>query len=180
VESEGADKGATFIVTLPLADARVPADHVPNEPVRGARKDALDAGGRLAGVRVLLVDDESDARDVMASALEASGATVTSAASAKDALQALASRNGGIDVLLADIAMPGEDGYQLIQQVRAQPVAEIASIPAAAVTACARDDERRRALAAGFQMHLAKPLAPAALVNAVAELAARQGASLHR
>jgi len=73
-------------------------------------------------------------------------------------------------VLLSDIAMPGHDGYELIRQLRAQP-AGIATVPAAAVTACAGTDERERALAAGFQMHLAKPVLPAALVQAVAHLA---------
>ena len=106
----------------------------------------------------------------MASALETCGATVASAASATDALETLAGTE--IDVLLADIAMPGQDGYQLIRSIRAMPSARAGPIPAAAVTACARDDERDRALAAGFQMHLTKPIDPVALARAVAILAA--------
>jgi CheY-like chemotaxis protein len=84
-----------------------------------------------------------------------------------------------MDVLLADIAMPGQDGYDLIRAVRALPSARAATIPAAAVTACARDDERERALAAGFQQHVAKPLQPVFLVQTVADLA-RAGASGRR
>ncbi|OFW03529.1 MAG: hypothetical protein A3H96_20010 [Acidobacteria bacterium RIFCSPLOWO2_02_FULL_67_36] len=171
VTSDGLDKGATFTVTLPIADSRGSADHASGELVRPSRVEP--PAPRLTGLRVLLVDDESDARDMMVSALEASGATVMAAASARDALDTLAGSRERIDVLLSDIAMPGQDGYELIREVRSQPAADAARIPAAAVTACARDDERERALAAGFQMHLAKPLAPSALVAAVAELAAR-------
>jgi CheY-like chemotaxis protein len=123
----------------------------------------------LDGIRVLLVDDEPDAREMMASALETCGATVTSAASARDALETLA--HGDIDLVLSDIAMPGQDGYELIREIRAMPSSRLAGVPAAAVTAHAREDERERALAAGFQMHLAKPIHPATLAKAVAALA---------
>jgi CheY-like chemotaxis protein len=125
-------------------------------------------GGLLHGVRVLLVDDEPDAREMMAAVLETSGATVASAASATDALETLTGRD--FDVVLADIAMPGQDGYQLIQSIRESSDARLAHMPAAAVTACASDDERDRALAAGFQAHLAKPIRPAQLTQAVAAL----------
>jgi CheY-like chemotaxis protein len=117
---------------------------------------------------VLLVDDESDVREMMMLALERSGATVISAASAREALDTLARVD--VDVLLADIAMPGEDGYDLIRKVRGLPAGRASRIPAAAVTACAREDERQRALAAGFQLHLAKPLDSAQLTQAVAAL----------
>ena len=127
----------------------------------------------LTGIRVLLVDDEPDAREVMASALEICGARVLSAASARAALDILA--NDEVDLLLADIAMPGQDGYALIREIRAMPSARLSAIPAAAVTAHARDDERDRALAAGFQMHLAKPVQPAVLARAVATLASEKG-----
>jgi CheY-like chemotaxis protein len=93
---------------------------------------------------------------------------VTAAASADEALQLLAD-DSSIDVLLSDIAMPGHDGYDLIRQVRARS-SDLAALPAAAVTARASSDERDRALAAGFQMHLAKPVLPHALVEAVANL----------
>jgi CheY-like chemotaxis protein len=129
----------------------------------------------LDGIRILLVDDEPDAREVMASALETCGATVVSAASTPEALETLARTD--VHLLLADIAMPGQDGYQLIRAIPAMPSAHLATIPAAAVTAHARDDERERALAAGFQMHLTKPIEPAALARAVAVLAANARSS---
>jgi CheY-like chemotaxis protein len=99
----------------------------------------------------------------MAAALETCGATVTSASSVRDAIETLGQT--GIDVVLSDIAMPGQDGYELIREIRAMPTSAIASIPAAAVTACVRDDERERALAAGFQTHLKKPVQPMALAH---------------
>jgi CheY-like chemotaxis protein len=91
------------------------------------------------------------------------------AASARDALETLARTE--VDLLLADIAMPGQDGYELIREIRAMPSARLANLPAAAVTAHARDDERASAIAAGFQLHLAKPVHPGALARAVAALA---------
>jgi CheY-like chemotaxis protein len=118
---------------------------------------------------VLVVDDEPDAVEMMSAALEACGASVVSAASARDALETL--ERGGVDLLLSDIAMPGEDGCELIRSIRSMPSIQLATLPAAAVTAHARDDERERALAAGFQMHLSKPVQPAALARAVAALA---------
>ena len=96
-----------------------------------------------------------------------------SAASARAALDVLASHE--VDLLLADIAMPGQDGYELIREIRSMASARLSAIPAAAVTAHARDDERERALAAGFQMHLAKPVQPVALARAVATLASEKG-----
>jgi CheY-like chemotaxis protein len=122
-------------------------------------------------MRILLVDDESDAREVMAAALQACGATVLSVGSADDAIELFATSHERIDVLLSDIAMPGRDGYDLIRHVRALSAPDIATIPAAAVTACAGADDRQRALAAGFHMHLIKPLRPATLAQAVASLA---------
>jgi CheY-like chemotaxis protein len=105
---------------------------------------------------------------MMAAVLESCGATMFTAASAIEAMQILARTE--INLLLSDIAMPGQDGYELIRAIRAMPSA-IASLPAAAVTARARDDERDLALAAGFQMHLTKPVHPAALARAVESLA---------
>jgi signal transduction histidine kinase/ActR/RegA family two-component response regulator len=168
-ESEGEGRGATFTVSLPVAaghenaSTRPPSDAAPHaDPPDSPSLTSLE------GVRVLIVDDDADAREVMASALETSGATVTAAASADEALELLGG-NAAIDVLLSDIAMPGHDGYDLIRQVRSRST-ELAAIPAAAVTACASSDERDRALAAGFQLHLAKPVLPHALVEAVASL----------
>ena len=169
-ESEGLDRGAAFTVRLKAtasgSNRAASATAVP--PVA---TEPPESSPELTGIRVLLVDDEADSREMMASALQACGATVVSATSAKDALLAL--RRSHIDVMLSDIAMPEKDGYELIREVRGAAADRIAALPAAAVTACVRDDEREQALAAGFQMHLAKPVHPAALVRAVATLARR-------
>jgi CheY-like chemotaxis protein len=137
--------------------------------MRLAAEDGDHNNPALNGIRVLLVDDEADSREMMASALETCGATVVAAASATEAIHALS--HAPVDVMLSDIAMPDKDGYELIREIRATQAAPIATMPAAAVTACVRDDDRQRALDAGFQMHLAKPVHPAALARAVATLA---------
>jgi CheY-like chemotaxis protein/nitrogen-specific signal transduction histidine kinase len=169
VDSEGVGRGTTFTVSLPMTegrDARPPAVAAPTPSSDTA--NALE-GPDLNGVRVLLVDDEPDAREVIASALEIRGAIVTPSASAVDALQRLA--RSEFDVLLADIAMPDKDGYELIREIRSMPAIRLARIPAAAVTAFASDEDRQRAIAAGFQTHLTKPIPPAALAQTVADLA---------
>jgi len=164
VESEGKDRGSTFIVRLPVVSARV------DSPDTAAVEEPKAHGAvRLDGIRVLVVDDESDSREVMAHALEDSGATVSIAENARQAMEIL--EESEMDVLLADIAMPEEDGYALIRRIRSSPAGRIAAIPAAAVTAHARDDERRRALAAGFHLHLAKPFEPGQLTRTVQALA---------
>jgi CheY-like chemotaxis protein len=167
-ESAGLDAGTAFIVTLPVLSARAGPGPVPSHADHRRSGDRLTAPP-LFGVRVLIVDDEPDVRELMVTALERSGATVTSVGSAVDALSVLT--HAEMDVLLADIAMPGQDGYDLIRATRALPSARARRIPAAAVTACARDDERQRVLAAGFQRHLAKPIQLDALVQTVASLA---------
>lgn len=122
----------------------------------------------LKDVRVPTVDDDPDAREIIQRAFESSGATVITAASAPEALELL--MRNDVDVLLIDIAMPGEDGYTLIRKVRALPSARKATVPAAALTAYAREDQRREALAAGFQVHIAKPLDPPQLISSIAKL----------
>ena len=164
-ESNGPGTGATFIVTLPAVEAAADRWDASAAPPPGS-DDRLPS---LHGLSVLVVDDEPDAVEMMAAALEACGASVVSAASARDALETL--EHVGVDLLLSDIAMPGEDGCELIRTIRSMPSIQLATIPAAAVTAQAREDERERALAAGFQMHLSKPVQPAALARAVAALA---------
>ena len=155
--SEGVGRGATFMVHLPLADL-TPAAAMP----------VHEAGGdfpRLDGIRVLVVDDEPDARALLGTVLEQCGADVAAVSSAAAALEAL--ERDRYDVLLSDISMPEEDGYQLMRKVRA--VAP--SLPAAAVTAFARAEDREAALAAGFRLHVAKPVEPATLARAVESLA---------
>jgi len=164
VESGGLGKGTTFIVSLPVvtAGARGPSRVRSTEAVRSDRLPDLK------GVRMLAVDDDPDAREIIQRTFESCDATVVTAASAPEAIEILMRHD--VDVLLVDIAMPGEDGYSLIRKVRALPSARKASVPAAALTAYAREDQRQEALAAGFQLHIAKPLDPPQLISSVAKL----------
>jgi signal transduction histidine kinase len=159
VESEGEGLGSVFTVRLPLSPASpVPAPRALPEP------GPEPGPARLSGLRVLLVDDEPDAREVVCSALEELGAEVTSVPSAAEAMAALG--RAGADVLVADIGMPGEDGYSLIRKIR-ELDGDLAGLPAIALTAYAGDNDRRRALEAGFQVHLAKPVEPRLLAETV-------------
>jgi signal transduction histidine kinase/ActR/RegA family two-component response regulator len=166
-QSGGDGAGARFRVLLPMRVARADSEpamvSTPSAPL-----EALEA--RLDGLRVLVVDDEADARELFASIVERAGASVLTAPSAQDALRILA--DGSIQILLSDIEMPGEDGYELIAQVLANP--QIPRPIAIAVTAYARSVDRRRALDAGFDRHLAKPIEPAELVAVIASLTAQQ------
>lgn len=128
---------------------------------------------KLGGIRVLVVDDEPDARALVKRLLENCEAVVTTAASASEALEAL--RRAKPDVVISDIGMPGEDGYALIRMVRALPPDEGGDVPAVALTAYARSEDRTRALLSGFQSHVAKPVEPTELVATVASLARRPG-----
>jgi CheY-like chemotaxis protein len=118
---------------------------------------------------VLVVDDDDASREVVVVCLEGREATVLTASSAPQALAIL--ERDHIDVLLADIAMPGQDGYELIRRVRTMSAPRVASIPAAALTAFARREDRDKALRAGFQEHLAKPISVTSVVETVANLA---------
>jgi CheY-like chemotaxis protein len=163
--SDGPDRGATFTVTLPLRPLQM--------PLQLPRADAdpeLDAAelAVLRGLHVLVVDDEPDTREVAAAVLERCGCRVSLADGAAPAL-ALFDRDRP-DVLLVDLAMPGEDGYSLLRRVRGRPPGEGGQVPAAALTAHASTEDRARALAAGFQMHLAKPVAAGTLAWATARL----------
>jgi CheY-like chemotaxis protein len=160
-ESAGPGQGTAFIVTLPINGKAGEAEGQP-------AGEQTSTAPRLDGVRVLVVDDEEDARELIGRALEDRGATIALAANSQDALQIL--QDDTIDVLLADIAMPGDDGYSLIRRIRSAGT-RVSAIPAAAVTAHARDEERERALDAGFQMHLAKPVEPGEIVRMVNHLA---------
>ncbi|HUF93688.1 MAG TPA: ATP-binding protein [Candidatus Limnocylindria bacterium] len=168
-ESAGTDQGATFTVRLPLSApaAGGPAPRV----LRAGAPGAPETFPELGGIRVLVVDDERDARELVHAVLVRCGAEVTTAGSAAEALASL--QRAPHDVLLSDIAMPGEDGYQLIRRVRALHDAPRAGIPAAALTAYARLEDRDAALAAGYQMHVAKPVEPAVLARVVQTLSGR-------
>jgi signal transduction histidine kinase/ActR/RegA family two-component response regulator len=164
VTSDGKDRGSTFTVRLPMVSRG--SDAAEDAP---ASESKAPSGIRLDGIRVLVVDDEQDSREVMAHTLEDCGASVSLAGNAREALAILEELE--MDVLLADIAMPDQDGYSLIREIRGSAAGRIAAIPAAAVTAHARDEERRQALAAGFHMHLAKPFEPGQLTRTVQALA---------
>ena len=169
VRSAGEGKGSTFVVTLPVAEWERSA--------QGARagdtQPARDIPS-LAGVRVLVIDDDEESREVVAAHLHGCQAEVATVSSAADGFALLQQER--FDVLLADIGMPGEDGYSLMQRIRAQRPRDSASIPAAALTALAREEDRERALRAGFQLHLAKPIDGSAVVAAVAMLNAKTAA----
>jgi PAS domain S-box-containing protein len=177
-ESDGANLGATFRVSLPLMAVRPAAD--PNGDAATARHAATtaDDGARnghadlLKGLRVLVVDDDPDTRALLVTTLEQSGAeSVAAYASASDALGALTRL--APDVLLSDIGMPNVDGYQLIRQIRALPAEAGGRTPAAALTAYATPDDHQRALDAGYNLHISKPVEPTELAAAVARLAGR-------
>ncbi|HEX2139310.1 MAG TPA: MASE1 domain-containing protein [Woeseiaceae bacterium] len=155
--SDGPDQGATFTVTLPLA-GEVSA----REPAAGDEPQAVS----LTGLRVLVVDDEVDARELLRRLLVEQGCHVSIAGSAQEALALLAADS--CDVLLTDIGMPGTDGYELLRSVRATDNAP----KAIAVTAFARREDRDRALAAGFDGHLAKPVNPVRLLQMLAQVSA--------
>ena len=163
-ESEGPGKGATFSTTFPLLADRA-------ETIAHSGEFNLAEISSLTGLRVLLVDDEPEARQIITTVIARTGALVQSCTSASEALSKLIEWRP--DVLLSDIAMPEEDGYSFIGRVRALPKDKGGETPAAALTAYARDEDRRQALAAGYQMHIAKPISAPELVMMIARLANR-------
>jgi CheY-like chemotaxis protein len=170
--SSGKGQGATFIVTLPIATHREEAGEV--ERARPAvigeiPRDDVISPGYLRDLRVLVVDDEPDARDLLSEMLTDYGAEVKACASAAEALQTLDEWRP--DTLVSDIGMPREDGYELIRKIRSREPDRGGRIPALALTAYARSEDARRAHAAGYQMHIPKPVEPDLLAAAVASLA---------
>ncbi|GEM_PF-1447466 len=171
--SEGPGRGAAFTVVLPCAG--------PDEPdgLRAASGEmTVERGGKRAdgqglnAVRVLIVDDDQDTLDLVTIVLTAAGAAVRAARRGTEALRLVAEWKP--DVLLSDITMPDEDGYTVIGRLRALPAELGGATPAAALTAMAGDEDRARALAAGFQLHIPKPLEPGALLLAVTDLTRRR------
>jgi len=169
-ESDGLGLGSSFCVSLPFFQARPRPREA--EPIRAAvRPVPPPAVTSLEALRVLIVDDDHDTLEVVKELLEQAGAAVTSAASADEALASL--RQSPPDVLLSDIGMPGQDGYELIRRVRDLAPEQGGRVPAAALTAFTQSDHRQKALSAGYQLYLPKPIAPAELTAAVARLAGR-------
>jgi len=168
-ESAGENRGAKFTIDLPTV---MSPEQRRNHVVADAQSTDLPS---LAGVRVLLVDDEADARELAVETLMRCGADVVPVSSSAAALQAL--RDGGrFDVLVSDIGMPKEDGYELIRRVRALDPARVGVLPAVAVTGYANADDCSRALAAGYHVHVPKPMDPAALATAVRQAIEGRGA----
>jgi len=160
--------GSVFTVTFP---ARTELTMDGSEFVANAEPSAL-----LAGRRVLLVEDQADAGEIMHAALQHYGVFVTTVSSSREALAALDAAclaRLPPDVIVSDIGMPEEDGYRLMEQLAARPKSRGGAIPVIAVTAYGRPQDKRRALAAGFRLHLTKPVAPGALASAVASVLAR-------
>jgi CheY-like chemotaxis protein len=158
--SPGLGHGSTVTITLPLA----PDSHAAVVPRGSFSNTAL-----LSGVRVLVVDDDADARLTVTTVLEQFGATTMAVASAGDALEALSREQ--VDVLVSDLAMPGQDGYEMMRRIRKER--DSVALPAAALTAYADGDYKSRALEAGFQQHLAKPIEPEILAATLARLVHR-------
>jgi CheY-like chemotaxis protein/nitrogen-specific signal transduction histidine kinase len=169
VKSRGENLGSTFIVALPVAHV-----HPVQEPLVPARNEdtlyALDTEAlpQLQGARILVVDDEADGRQLLKRILSDQGALCEDASNARDALAALGKQN--FDILLSDIGMPGMDGYELIREARLLDRSRVAPLPAVAITAYARREDRERSLVAGYHAHLTKPIEVRELVVTVAGL----------
>ncbi|QLE56194.1 PAS domain S-box protein [Nostoc sp. TCL26-01] len=171
VDSAGEQQGATFTVKLPLLCLH---KVVTAEPVNQTTDSLtpLPLCTSLLGIKVLVVDDEADSRDFVTTVLEQCQAQVQAVASVQEALQVIAEWQP--DVLVSDIGMPQEDGYSLIQKVRSLPPEQGGNIPAAALTAYARAEDRMRAIQEGYRLHLPKPIEPAELATVVASLIGRR------
>jgi PAS domain S-box-containing protein len=176
-DSAGPGQGSTFTVRLPMmiVQPSVAPERKREHPL-AERRTPLEALTNLNGVHVLAVDDEEDALGLLRVVLETAGASVTTASSALAALEVIQTRTP--DVVVADIGMPEIDGFELIKRIRALPNSDASNVPAAALTAFARSEDRTKALQSGFEMHLAKPVDPGELVASVATLVRRKRISL--
>ena len=167
VASRGEGQGATFTLHLPLAAPGVaPAARL--EPLAGLPLTPLE----LAGMTVLVIDDELDSLELVQQVLAASDATILTATGAREALRLVEARRP--DLVISDIGMPLVDGFEMIRRIRSLPDREIAGVPAIALTAFSRREDQQRALEAGFDDYLAKPVAPATLLQTVAAIVARR------
>jgi CheY-like chemotaxis protein len=168
VKSAGEGQGATFVVALPITVLRT------EEPGHIARQAFSDVDvstielPSLAGARALVVDDQADARILICRLIEEHGGECVLAESAAEALRIVGERP--VNILVSDIGMPDVDGYELIRRIRTLNSSELRNLPAIALTAYARADDRQRALLAGFQMHVSKPVEPRELVAGIASL----------
>ena len=168
-ESDGCDAGTRFVVQLPRPHSSLTA-HDARTLASAAATTATTEAPRFDGLRILIVDDDRESSEMMLEALRGYGAAVRCAMSATEAIGTLSEFRP--DLVLSDIAMPGRDGYAVLGEVRAIETTLGRRVPVAAVTACAHAEDRQRAIAAGFDQYLAKPVDPAALASAVQALAA--------
>jgi CheY-like chemotaxis protein len=172
-ESEGEGRGATFTVTLPAltlhnsaGDTRAPVDEM-----------APKGNPRLQGLKVLVVDDDQDTCEIISAVLAAAGAEIRTCLSASQALTAIDAWVP--DLLVSDIAMPGDDGYTLIRKIRARKTEEGGRMLAVALTAYGRNEDRMKALSAGYQVHVGKPIEPSQLVSVVASVTGYASGTRH-
>jgi PAS domain S-box-containing protein len=171
-KSPGEGQGSTFVVSLPITIVHEDTSSPDKVGPREHEEDKFDYSATpLSGIKVLVVDDEPDARQLIRRVLMECGAEVALAGSADEAMMLIESF--GPDIMVSDVGMPDQDGYDLIRRVRARAAAK--TLPAVALTAFARSEDRRRALLAGFQTHVSKPAEPAELVAVVASLVERTG-----
>jgi len=167
--SPGEDLGATFVVSLPLMPIRASRDR---EHSFGLDRPSVDhAGVSLAGVKVLVVDDEPDARHLLERVLSQSEADVATASNGREGLEWIRSHRP--DVIVSDIGMPEMDGYEFIRRVRTSLAADNCRVPAIALTAFARSEDRTKSMLAGYQVHMIKPIEPQELVATVSSLVGR-------
>ncbi|MBN4004314.1 ATP-binding protein [Nostoc sp. LPT] len=176
VASPGIEQGTTFIVKLPVTIIHKSSSE-PQALDSIAEADArIDAPLTLSGLQILVVEDEVDSLELLSTILQEYGAQVISVASVSEALEIIENATSqSLDVLVSDIGMPNEDGYSLIWKLRQLEAQRGGRMPAVALTAFARSDDRRQALLAGFQMHLPKPVEPAELATVIASLTGRTG-----
>jgi signal transduction histidine kinase/CheY-like chemotaxis protein len=167
--SPGVDRGATFTVKLPLTALRPRAEQA--HPAAASALPPAMPSVDLSGLRILVVEDDADARELVTHLLRESGAQVDVATSAAEALQAV--QRARPDLLLSDIGMPDRDGYELIADIRRLDARQGGTIPAIALTAFARSEDRTRAMLAGYQVHVVKPIEPGELLATVASLVGR-------
>jgi CheY-like chemotaxis protein len=176
-ESEGEGKGSTFTVELMLPSVPPPKlNGLKQRIVMGERQLSLseisvEGSNMLSGLRVMLVDDEPDVRELLTTVIEGAGANVIAVSSAQEAIEVL--EQSQPDVLVSDIAMPQEDGYTLIRKVRDRETEQGGCLPAVALTAYVKEEDCQQAIKSGFQIHMSKPVDTNELVMAVANLAGR-------
>jgi CheY-like chemotaxis protein len=169
--SAGEGHGATFRVRLPLMIIQPDTREQRPEHPRTGRREPLRELGNLEGIRVLALDDEEDALTLLRVVLETAGAEVTTLSTPAGAVERIADVQP--HVLVMDLGMPGMDGFEVMRRIRSSSNLTVRNVPAAALTAFARSEDRTKALRCGFEMHLAKPVDPGELVASVATLARR-------